>query len=79
MMDTYQRLVDCFAAVFPDLPLSAIPTASTVDVPQWDSIANVTLISVVEEEFSVQLPVDELENMTSFGLIERAIQGQLDR
>ena len=79
MMDTYQRLVDCFAAVFPDLPPSAIPTASTVDVPQWDSIANVTLISVVEEEFSVQLPVDELENMTSFGLIERAIQGQLDR
>ena len=66
-MDEHRaRLVKCFAAVFPDLPESEIPAATPERVAAWDSVANVTLLAVVEEEFGVTIDVDDLEHLTSF-------------
>jgi acyl carrier protein len=38
-------------------------------VAQWDSLATVNLIALVEEEFQVQIPDADLENFVSFELI----------
>jgi acyl carrier protein len=66
-MDEHRaRLITCFAAVFPDLPASDIPSATPESVAAWDSVANVTLLAVVEEEFGVTIDVDDLEHLTSF-------------
>ena len=66
-MDEHRaRLVKCFAAVFPDLPQAEIVAATPERVPTWDSIANVTLLAVVEEEFGIAIDVDDLERLTSF-------------
>lgn len=66
-MDDYRaRLMKCFAAVFPDLPAAEIPAATPLGVPAWDSIANVTLLAVVEEEFGVAVDAEDLEYLTSF-------------
>ncbi len=69
MTDLRQRLLTCFVAVFPDLRESEIPLASTATVSAWDSLASVTLVSVIEEEFDLQLDVDELEDLNSFELV----------
>lgn len=69
MDDTRARLEKCFTAVFPDLSETEIPRASTASVGAWDSLASVTLLSVLEEEFQVQIDPEELENMTSFELV----------
>ena len=69
MDDLRARLVNCFAAVFPELPTDEIERASPHTVPEWDSLANVTLVSVVEEEFGVQIPLDDLETLESFELV----------
>ena len=69
MTDARQRLVDCFAAVFPDLTPTDISRASTATVTAWDSLASVTLVSLIEEEFNVQIGLDELEELTSFELV----------
>ena len=61
-----QRLEDCFQAVFPELNQTDIATATPETVPDWDSVAQVTLISLVEEEFAVQLTEDEYGEMLSF-------------
>lgn len=60
------RLIHCFQAVFPDLSETDIPRATTARVGAWDSVATVTLTAVVEEEFGVQVPGDEIETLTSF-------------
>jgi acyl carrier protein len=60
------RLIKCFTAVFPDLSPSEIPGATPERVAAWDSVANVTLLAVVEEEFGVTIDVDDLERLTSF-------------
>ena len=66
MSDPRARLVACFAAVFPDLPTDDIPHATPVRVAAWDSIANVTVLAVVEEEFGITVDPDDLERLTSF-------------
>jgi acyl carrier protein len=55
--------------VFPDLSPAEIPRASTSTVSAWDSIASVTLVSLIEEEFGLQIALDELEELTSFELV----------
>ena len=66
MREPHARLTACFAAVFPDLPAAEIPHATPVTVAAWDSIANVTLLAVVEEEFGITVDPDDLERLTSF-------------
>ena len=69
MDDVRTRLARCFAAVFPELPAGDIERATPLTVAAWDSVANVTLLTVVEEEFDVQIPVDDLETLGSFELL----------
>jgi acyl carrier protein len=35
-------------------------------VEEWDSVVNITLVNVVEEEFAVQIALEEIEEMLSF-------------
>jgi acyl carrier protein len=66
-MDEFRaRLTKCFAAVFPDLPAEEVAAATPERVAAWDSIANVTLLAVVEEEFGVAVEPEDLERLTSF-------------
>lgn len=69
MNDVRDRLTQCFAAVFPDLSPSEIPRASMTSVANWESLSTVTLISVIEEEFGIEVPAEDLEAFVSFELI----------
>lgn len=69
MNDVRDRLTQCFAAVFPDLSPSEIPRASMTSVANWESLSTVTLISVIEEEFGIEVPAEDLEVFVSFELI----------
>lgn len=35
------------------------------DIPQWDSMGNIAIISAVEEAFGVEIPMDDLFELTS--------------
>ena len=66
MDETRQRLTNCFQIVFPDLPQEAIATASTATVTAWDSVAAITMMSVIEDEFGFELDLDDLAELDSF-------------
>jgi acyl carrier protein len=68
-MSDADRLVQCFAAVFPTLDEAEIRRASTNSVGGWDSLATINLVAVVEEEFALQVPPSDLEQLVSFELI----------
>jgi acyl carrier protein len=59
-------LVECFAAVFPDVPRDQLENATVENTEEWDSIASVTLLAVLEEEFGVQIDDLDLPELTSF-------------
>jgi acyl carrier protein len=68
-LTTSARLVSCFQIVFPQMPAAAIPAAEQDSIESWDSVAGITLISVIEDEFQVTLDLDRLPELTSFAAI----------
>jgi acyl carrier protein len=63
------RLQRCFSLVFPTLPPAEIPNASVARIADWDSLANINLVCVIEEEFGFEFKADDLEGLTSYALI----------
>jgi acyl carrier protein len=76
-MTVKARLRDCFAAVFPSAAPDELEQASTETLPGWDSLATVTLVAVVEEEFGVVLELDDLEQLTSFERVYQLVEAKL--
>ncbi|MFY9905293.1 MAG: acyl carrier protein [Terriglobales bacterium] len=69
MVDLESRLINCFATVFPELDRREIPAVSAASIANWDSLAGITLISVIEEEFSLSISPDDVPDLISFELI----------
>ena len=72
-----KRLLSCFQTVFPDLPPSEIPAASQTSVAAWDSVAAITLLNVVEEEFGVQMDFDRLAQLDSFSSLRDYLRQEM--
>jgi acyl carrier protein len=66
MDDTQASLVKCFSAVFPSLSREDVLQASTANVKAWDSVASVTLFAMIEEEYGIEVDVEDLAEMVSF-------------
>lgn len=74
MSDTEERLINCFSIVFPNLSPDELRRASNTSVATWDSLATVTLVSVIEEEFGVPIMPEEYEYMISFELVRECLK-----
>ena len=77
MDETHDRLMKCFAVVFPDLSQDAIAGASTATVAAWDSIAAITLMNVVQDEFGLEIDLDDLADLDSFANLHSYLQKRL--
>jgi acyl carrier protein len=55
--------------VFPGVPESELKTASSETFAKWDSVAHVTLLSAVAQEFEIDFEIEEYEELTSYQLI----------
>jgi len=66
MDDMAARLIGCFMVVFPDLGADEVKNASSDTVHGWDSVAGVTLLAVVEEEFGIGIEAEDLAKFHSF-------------
>ena len=75
--DPGERLLKCFQVVFPDLPQDAVAGASPATVAAWDSVAAITLMNVVEDEFSIEMDLDDLANLDSFETLYSYLQKRL--
>lgn len=69
MNEIHERLVKCFRTVFPSLPAGEIPASSQVTNSAWDSIASITLVNVIEDEFGFQVDLDLMPELNSFNRI----------
>jgi len=74
MNDIKDRVARCFSNVFPDIRQDQIPSASTTSLAAWDSVAHVRLLSSIEEEFSLQLEMEDFEELVSYPLIVTCLE-----
>jgi acyl carrier protein len=63
------RLFRCFAAAFPSLSDDEIVIASANTVSAWDSVASVTLFAMIEEEFELEIDIEDLGGLLAFDTI----------
>ncbi|MGA2531554.1 MAG: acyl carrier protein [Candidatus Aminicenantales bacterium] len=71
MSELNDRLIRCFSAVFPRLAIEDIPAARLESVEEWDSLAALRLVAVLEEEFGLRIDLSDLQELSSFKTIER--------
>ncbi len=69
MNDVQARLSRCFLAAIPGLNRDEIANASVQTVEKWDSVASVTLIALIEEEFGIQIDLEALDRLDSYRTI----------
>ncbi len=72
------RLVKCFQIVFPDLTEEEAASASQISVKEWDSVATITLVNVIEDEFQIEMDMDALAEFDSFAAIRNCIAQQAE-
>lgn len=77
MPDIERRLLACFSSAFPDLPESQLSSVSQASHSEWDSVAHVTLIALLSEEFAIELSPDEIEEVTSFAKMLAVVTGHV--
>ena len=75
--ERFERLVNCFKKVFPKMNRADIPSATQESTAAWDSIAQVTLISLIGEEFGIDPDFEEFEQATSFASILDLLQAKM--
>ena len=79
MSDTLSRLQSIFRDVFDDESLALTRDASSKTIEEWDSLAQISLVSAIEKEFGIRFTVAEVQALHDVGdmvdLIERKKTG----
>jgi acyl carrier protein len=68
-----ERVRNCFRAVFPDLSDEQIENAVRAETEEWDSLASLELLTVIEEEFGIQLSDEVVEGLDTFEAARNAV------
>jgi acyl carrier protein len=76
MDNVRDKLGHCFAQVFPKLDPSQYSTASAETMSEWDSITQLTLLTLIGEEFERDIDFEDFEGATSFEALATALQVQ---
>lgn len=76
MRDMDDCLLRCFSAIFPTLTSDEIRAANIQQLVDTDSLAGVTLLAMIDQEFGVDLSMANLLTLQTFQAVQRHLQEQ---
>ena len=77
MLDSdIQKLNSIFISIFDLSEKTNVENLSRLSYPEWDSLAQVSLISAVANEFSVEIEGNEFEMFTSYNAIKILLENK---
>jgi acyl carrier protein len=74
MSEQGDRLVRCFASAFPTLSEGEIRASNAASWFDFDSLAGVTLVALIDQEFGVNIDLSDLLELRSFERIEQFLR-----
>lgn len=72
-MEIDYKLAEIIRVTFEDEALEVTADTSADDIEAWDSVAHISLIFAIEEEFGFQFTSGELESMRNVGDLQNVI------
>jgi acyl carrier protein len=72
--ESQDRLVRCFSSVFPTLSEAEIRASDVVPLFDLDSLAGVTLVTLIDQEFGVNVDLPDLLELRSFDAISQFLR-----
>lgn len=73
-----EKLNEVFAEVFDDDTITVSETTTVNDIEGWDSLAHLTLVSTVEEAFSIEFSLTEISKFKNVGEMMSSIEKHLN-
>lgn len=64
-MSNIEKLKNAFVEGL-ELPMEEVENATMENVDKWDSIGQMSLIAIIEDEFGIELEQEEVMRFTSF-------------
>lgn len=74
MSESQDRLIRCFSSVFPTLSEAEIRASDVVPLLDLDSLAGVTLVTLIGQEFGVNVDLPDLLELRSFEAVSQFLQ-----
>ena len=75
--DVERRVLQCFSVVFDAVPREQLVELRHEDSADWDSVAHVTLLALLAEEFAFEIDFEAAQEMTSFKLAVQMVRDQV--
>lgn len=76
--EVFEKLVEIARDVFERDDVELKETSTAADVEEWDSLAHVSLISDLEDEFEITFTLDEITNSKTLGELMDALIKHID-
>jgi acyl carrier protein len=70
----HERLEDVFRQVLDDDDIELGDQTTAADVEGWDSLAHITLMFSIENEFGVQFNAEEFGQIENIGELKRSLE-----
>lgn len=70
----YEKITDVFRDVFDDDSLTITGKTSAADIEDWDSLAQITLVLAIEEEFGMRFDMTEISGLQNVGEMVNVIK-----
>jgi acyl carrier protein len=70
------RVAKVFAEVLGISPEQITDETSPDNTPQWDSMAAMNLVVVIEDEFDVRFSTAEIVSMRNVGIVRKVLQAK---
>lgn len=77
--EIYTRLTAIFVDIFDDEDIALTDETTAADVEGWDSLAQITLISSVEDEFDISFQMKDVVNLKNVGALVDKIEELLSK
>ena len=75
--ELYPRLTECFRAIFDEYEGEIGPDTSAADIEQWDSLANVQLMVMIEQELGIRFDTEEIASLNNVGELAELVRTKL--
>lgn len=79
MDDILTRLQPIFCDILDNSSIVITPESSARDIEEWDSLAHISIVSAIEQEFRIRFALGELEKLNNVGEMIALMQKKLQK